>query len=111
MKASEVIKKIQEKIDQWGDLELEIIKIEGDMVESSRPISGICSDGEVAIYIEYRQMRCPVCKRTWATTDEKGPTTVICGPCNAEARISAKVSATVDAIRAKRKKIKKKRKI
>lgn len=110
MKASELITKLQKNIDQWGDLDVEIIKIEGDMVESSRPISGICSDGEVAIYIEYRNIRCPICKRTWATTDRKGKTTVICGPCLAEARISSEVSAKIEAIR-KKKKTKKKRKI
>ena len=82
MKASKLVKMLQQRIDIVGDLEVEIVKVEGGFAEGSKPIASVSTDGECAIYLEYRNVLCPVCDIIWAVTDNtKDETTQVCADC------------------------------
>jgi len=85
MKASLLINTVQKLIDRDGDLDIEIVKSEGGLTSSSKPIISIGSDGESAIYIQYSMIKCPVCKKVWGVAnDDKQKTLRICEPCHEE---------------------------
>ena len=82
MKASELIKELEKQIENNGDLDVEIVKVEGGFAKASKPIVEVSTDGEICIYLEYRIVKCPKCKTNWSVgTTKETPTSILCEPC------------------------------
>jgi len=83
MKASELIKKIQERIKDYGDLDVGIVKVEGGNVHEAMDVTEVSTDGECCIYLEYRVIECPKCHEIWGTTDRHNVNTLqMCKECS-----------------------------